>query len=96
MTIANRKHDLVALQIYDKRDAELPSIGLMKVKDAESGNDMWIDTSSKKLRTAYYISWKKRQDEFSQIFTKCGVDNVSISTADDYVRSLMKLFRLRA
>lgn len=96
LTIANRKHDMVAIQIYDNRETELPSIGLMKVKDAETNQDMWIDTSSKKLRDAYFVHWRKKQDELKQTFTKSGVDSVSISTGDDYVKSLMKLFRLRA
>ena len=95
LTIANRKHDMVAVQVYDKREAELPSIGLMKVKDAETNKDLWIDTSSKKMRTAYSVRWLKRQDELKQVFTKSGVDSVSIATDDDYVKALMKLFKQR-
>lgn len=96
LTIANRKHDVAAIQVYDHRESELPAIGLMKVKDAESGSDMWIDTSSKKLRIAYKADWLRRQDELRQALSRSGVDTVSVSTNEDYVKALMKLFKLRA
>ena len=95
LTIANRKHDMVAVQVYDKRETELPSVGLIKIKDAETNKDLWIDTSSKTMRTAYAVRWLKRQDELKQVFTKSGIDSVSIATDDDYVKSLMKLFKQR-
>ncbi|MCQ2217594.1 MAG: DUF58 domain-containing protein [Paludibacteraceae bacterium] len=96
MIIANRKHDMAALHIYDKRETQLPSIGLLKVKDAESGADLWVDTSDKKLRNAYEEHWRKRQEEIKQVFNKSGVDSVSISTDDDYVKALLKLFSFRS
>lgn len=96
LTIANRKHDVAAIQVYDHRETDLPNIGLMKVKDAETGSDMWIDTSSKKLRNAYRASWLKRQDELRQALSRSGVDSVSVATNEDYVKALMKLFKLRA
>lgn len=96
LTIANRKHDVAAIQVYDHRESELPDIGLMKVKDAESGSDMWIDTSSKKLRSAYKADWLRRQDELRQALSRSGVDTVSVATNEDYVKALMKLFKLRA
>jgi uncharacterized protein (DUF58 family) len=96
LTIANRKHDMVAVQIYDRRETELPAIGLVKVKDAETNRDMWIDTSNRKLRTTYAAHWLKRQDELKQELSKSGVDSVSIATNEDFVKALMKLFKLRA
>lgn len=96
LTIANGKHDVAAIQVYDHRESELPDIGLMKVKDAESGSDMWIDTSSKKLRSAYKADWLRRQDELRQALSRSGVDTVSVATNEDYVKALMKLFKLRA
>ena len=96
LTIANRKHDVAAIQVYDHRESELPAIGLMKVKDAEYGSDMWIDTSSKKLRIAYKADWLRRQDELRQALSRSGVDTVSVATNEDYVKALMKLFKLRA
>lgn len=96
LVIANRKHDMVALQIYDKREIELPSVGLIKVKDAESDQDMWIDTSDKKIRNAYQKYWLDRQETLKQTFNQSCVDTISIATDEDYVKALMKLFRHRA
>jgi len=95
LTIANRKHDLVALQIYDKLDVALPSVGLMKVLDAETGEDMWIDTSSKKVREDYNKHYQKQLFEVQQAFTKSRVDNVSMTTDQDYVKALLTLFQKR-
>lgn len=95
LIIANQKHDMVALHVYDRREMDLPDIGLLKVKDAERGTDFWIDTSSKKLRAAYSDRWHAKLDYVKQVLAKSGVDSVSISTEDDYVKSLMKLFRMR-
>ncbi|MCQ2232393.1 MAG: DUF58 domain-containing protein [Paludibacteraceae bacterium] len=95
LTIANRKHDVVALQIYDKREMELPSVGLIRMKDAESGEDIWIDTSSAKVRNLYHKNWKERQEKVKQTLSQCGVDSVAISTDEDYVKALMKIFKQR-
>lgn len=95
LTVANRKHDMVALQIYDKREAELPSVGLIRMKDAESGEDLWVDTSSAKVRNLYHKNWRERQDQVKQTLSQCGVDSVSIATDDDYVKALMKIFKQR-
>jgi uncharacterized protein (DUF58 family) len=96
LTIASRKHDLVALQVYDIRETELPNVGLVKLKDAETGERIWVDTSDKRLRTSYKHAWGQNQLEIQKTFTKSGVDVVSMSTSDDYVRALMKLFKMRA
>ena len=96
LTIASRKHDVVALQVYDIRETELPNVGLVKLKDAETGERIWVDTSDKRLRTSYKHAWGQSQLELQKIFTKSGVDMVSMSTSEDYVRTLMKLFKLRA
>ncbi|KAA6323466.1 hypothetical protein EZS27_027100, partial [termite gut metagenome] len=66
MTIANRKHDVVAIQVYDKRVAELPPIGLMKVKDAETGREQWIDTSSSALRRTHHDWWVQSQTALNE------------------------------
>lgn len=95
MTIANRKHDVVAIQVYDKRVEELPAVGLMKIKDAETGQEQWIDTSSARLRRMHHEWWKRRQSELHDIFSKSNVDNVSMRTDQDYVRALMNLFAKR-
>ena len=95
LTIANRKHDLVALQIYDKLEVELPSVGLMKMIDAETKEETWVDTSSKKVRERYNRHYQKLLFEVQQSFTKSRVDNVSMSTDQDYVKGLLALFQKR-
>jgi uncharacterized protein (DUF58 family) len=95
LTIANRKHDVVAIQVYDRRETELPPVGLMKVKDAETGEERWIDTSSSKVRDMYGRWWNQHQQEMNDTFKKCRVDSVSIRTEDDYVKLLMSLFEKR-
>ena len=95
LTIANRKHDVVAIQVYDKRAKELPDIGLMKVVDAETGHEQYVDTSSKKLREAYHRYWINRQSQLTETFAKSNVDSVSIATDEDFVKSLLGLFKQR-
>ena len=95
MTIANQKHDVVALQVYDRRLEELPAVGLMKVKDAETGIEQWIDTSSKAVRKAHHDWWIAQKTALDDIFQKSNVDSVSIRTDQDYVKSLMSLFAQR-
>ena len=96
LTIANRKHDVVAVQVYDRRVAELPNIGLMQVHDAETGEEMLIDTSSKKVRNQHAAWWRGQQNRLRETFTRSGVDNVSVRTDQDYVSALMGLFRQRS
>lgn len=95
LTIANRKHDVVAIQVYDRRVAELPDVGLMKVRDAETGHEQYIDTSSKALRIAHREWWLEKQDRMNIAFTKSRVDSVSIRTDEDYVKALLALFAKR-
>ena len=95
LTIANRKHDIVAIQVYDRRMADLPNVGLMKVRDAETGHEQWIDTSSRALRNAHHDWWLQRQGVLNETFTKSNVDSVSIRTDQDYVKSLLNLFAKR-
>lgn len=95
LTIANRKHDVVAIQVYDRRETELPAVGLMKIKDAETGQERWIDSSSTRVRAAYKEWWDRRQAAMSDSFKKCRVDSVSVRTEDDYVKALIALFDKR-
>lgn len=96
LTVANRKHDMVAIQVYDRRETELPHVGLMKIKDAETGMERWINTSSAQVRAVYKEWWEKRQAVMSDTFKKCNVDSVSIRTEDDYVKALIALFDKRS
>lgn len=94
--IANRKHDVVAIQVYDLRAKTLPSIGLMKIRDAETGHEMYIDTSSKKLRRAHTEYWMNREQALRQVFAKSKVDWTSVATNGDFAKALMLLFKQRA
>ena len=96
MEIANRKHDMVAIQVYDQRAKTLPDIGLLKVRDAETRHEMYIDTSSKKLRRAHTAYWLKREEQLKTTFAKSKVDWVSVATNEDFAKSLILLFKKRA
>ena len=95
LSICNRKHDIVAIQVYDVRSRELPDVGLMRVMDAETGFEQYVDTSSKRTRNAYAQYWNKRQAALADTFNKCNVDNISVATNDDYVKAMMMLFKMR-
>ena len=96
LQIANRKHDVVAIQVYDQRARELPDVGLMKVVDAETGFEQYVDTSSKRLRESYRKYWQGRQSQLLETFNKSNVDNVSIATSEDFVKALLMLFKQRS
>ncbi len=95
LTIANRKHDIVAMQVYDPLEVELPSVGLIKMLDAETNKEVWIDTSSHKTRDLHH-KWYQRQEYYKEkAFTSSRVDNISIRTDEDYVKALLNLFKQR-
>lgn len=95
LSIASNKHDVYGVQVYDRRDAQIPDVGLMRVSDLETGATRWIDTSSKKLRDTYQRWWYQRQQAMSDTLKRCRVNSASIATDEDYVASLMGLFRKR-
>ncbi len=96
LSIANRKHDVVALRVYDRREDELPPVGLMYLTDAETGESMWIDTSDKELRANYKKYAVERERELTNTFRRSGVDVANIRSDEDYVRALIALFKKRA
>ena len=93
VTIAARKHDLSAIQIYDRRDAEMPNVGLLKVRDPETGARVWVDTSLSSVRNAYAQAWRDQQAALETIYTKTGMNHISMRTDEDYVKKLMQLFK---
>ena len=96
LTIANRRHDVVAIQVYDQRMTELPNVGLIRLADAETGEELWLDTASSAVRRAHREWWVQHQGRLNTMLTKSNVDNVSVRTDEDYVKSLMNLFRRRS
>ncbi|SCD22124.1 hypothetical protein PSM36_3339 [Proteiniphilum saccharofermentans] len=95
LRIAARKHDVAAIQVYDKLSTELQPVGLMKVRDPETGEERWINTSSKKVRDRYRSWWSDLQVSMNNAFRQSGVDSVSVSTESDYVKLLLQLFKQR-
>ena len=95
LSVAANKHDVIGIQVYDKRDAQIPNVGLMRIQDLETGAERWIDTSSAAVRKTLGKWWYDRQQEMTDTLRKCGVDIASIATDEDYVRALMSLFRMR-
>lgn len=96
ISIANNKHDVVAIRIYDERETIMPPVGLVQFSDAESGKVIWIDTSSIEMQKHYSNWWNTTSDSLKQTFTKAKVDWVSIRTDEDYVKPLMLLFKRRS
>lgn len=95
LKIANKKHDLVAIQVYDHRMESLPDVGLLKLRDAETGEETYVDTSSKKVRNMHAAWWRQRQNKMNEAFNESMVDAVSIRTDKDYVKALLGMFRER-
>ena len=95
LKIASGKHDIVGIRVYDRRDAELPDVGIMEVQDAETGRKMWIDTSLAALRDHYRGEWERLSRETASVLNRSRVDNVSVATDEDYVKALIKLFNRR-
>lgn len=95
LQIANNKHDVVAIQVFDELSTKLVPVGLMKIRDPETGDERWINTSSKKVRNEYDLWWRKLQTNKNVAFRQSGVDSVSVSTEGDYVKSLLQLFQKR-
>ena len=93
LLVASNRHEVNAIQIYDRREAELPNVGLVKFRDAETGEDLWVDTAVASLRDEYARAWRENQSGVEQLFTRTGVKHVSVRTDEDYVKALMHLFR---
>ena len=95
LRIAANKHDLVALRITDRREMDIPKVGLVKFRDAETGQERWVDTSSRAWHNAYLQLIKEESVKLNRLFTKQGIDNTLIYTDEDYVKPLMQLFKKR-
>ncbi len=95
LTIANKKHDVVAIQVYDRCVEELPDVGLVRVRDAENGMEQWVDTSSGKLRRAHREWWEQTRKKLTEVCNQSNVDLTSVRTDQDYVKALLGLFAKR-
>jgi len=95
LQIANNKHDVAALHVFDRRETSLPAVGLLRVLDAETGRERWIDTSKNRIRENYAMKWESHMEIMMEIFSRAGVDSVSLRTGEDYVKPLIRLFKQR-
>ena len=95
LKIASGKHDMVGIRVYDRREQQLPDVGILERKDAETGEKVWVDTASRAVRDAYARNWEQTSALIDSSLKRCRVDNVEIATGEDYVTSLMKLFKRR-
>jgi uncharacterized protein (DUF58 family) len=95
LRIASNKHDIAAIKVYDPLETEIPDVGMIKVSDSETGSEKWIDTSSKHSREEYHRWWTEHLSDIQNTFKRCGVDSAYISTGEDYVKPLIKLFESR-
>ena len=95
LNIANRKHDMVAIQLYDPLLRRLVDVGLLSVCDAETGHEMVIDTSDKRLRQRHQDYWTQQDERLHSMLSRCQVDHISLATNDDYVQALLRLFKQR-
>ncbi len=95
LKIANRKHDLIAIRIFDEREHQLPNVGLIKLKNAETGKEMMVDTSNEKVRHEFKMNFLRKESKLNEIFLKSGVDAAKVKTDQDYVKPLINLFKKR-
>lgn len=95
LKVAASKHDLVAIRVSDPREAEIPNVGIVEMQDAESGRRIWVDTSSEEVREYYHQNWSTRREVMQEILRHNRVDVADISTDADYVKELIKLFKVR-
>lgn len=95
MQIASRKHDIMAIQVYDGWMKKLPDVGLMRITDAETGHEMYLDTSSRKVQRMHAQYWAESEAKLKDVFSCSKIDWVSVATNDDYVRAMMRLFGSR-
>ena len=95
LLVAGKKHDVTAIQVYDSLFSDLPDVGLLRIEDAETGLQQWLDTSSAAIREGQKRWWKENQEKLQNTFRRCNVDLASIRTDEDYVKALIMMFERR-
>jgi hypothetical protein len=96
LVIGAKKHDIIGMLLYDIAEIEIPNVGLIKVKDNETGVIKMIDTSSRKVRDGIKEAFELHHNRFKETFRKCGLDTINIRTDQNYVKSLLKFFKSRS
>ena len=95
LRLAARRHDLIGMHLYDPREKELPKVGLIHARDAESGVLRWIDTGSRRVRKRYAKWYEEHQEYYKDAFAKSGADSMSVETTEDYTKALLRFFKSR-
>ncbi len=95
LKITGGRHDLVGIRVYDQREQEMPDVGIVELEDAETGEKVWIDTSSRRVREAYANDWARRNQRIETVLKQNRVDTATVATDEDYVKALIKLFKQR-
>lgn len=95
LRIANKKHDMISVKINDLREKELPNIGLIQMKDAETEELKWVDTDNESVRYDYAKYFRDSDNKINEIFKSCGMDSVELNTGEDYIKPLINFFKKR-
>lgn len=95
LKITSGRHDLVGIRVYDQREQELPDVGILELEDAETGERVWVDSSSRRVREAYANDWARRNQRIETVLKQNRVDTATVATDEDYVKALIKLFKQR-
>ena len=95
LRLAARRHDVIGMHLYDPREKELPNVGLIHARDAETGQLQWVDTSSKSVRKRYQEWYNQHQEYYNTAFRKSGADSMSLETTEDYAKGLLRFFKRR-
>lgn len=95
LKVAVNRHDISVVEVYDPREQSIPNVGLLNIKDSETGKTAWVDTGSAKLRRLYEEWFRELRESESKMLMKYNVDKVSVAVNEDYVQALMKLFQQR-
>ena len=95
LKITSGRHDLVGIRVYDQREQEMPDVGIVELEDAETGEKVWIDSSSRRLREAYANDWARRNQRIETMLKQNRIDTATVATDEDYVKALIKLFKQR-
>lgn len=95
LKITGGRHDLVGIRVYDQREQEMPDVGILELEDAETGEKVWIDSSSRRVREAYANDWARRNQRIEMMLKQNRIDTATVATDEDYVAALIKLFKQR-
>jgi uncharacterized protein (DUF58 family) len=95
LSLLNQRHEVIAIRLWDPAELELPDVGVMVMEDAETGEQLYVDTRDKKFRRNFQAAMQQREENLTQAFKRVGVDMLSLSTSDDLVRSIVRFAKQR-